>query len=156
MKASDRALARLQLDKRLNALRHSDGLIRPPRGWVRAIREALGMTTTQLAARIGVSQPRAVEIEQAEKSGSITLDSLERAARAMDCKLVYAFVPQKPLQAMVEDRAREIAQMRLTITRHNMALEAQPVMPDDEKEQFEQLVRQLLEKAGSELWKDYK
>ena len=113
------------------------------------------MTTTQLAARIGVSQPRVVEIEQAEKSGSITLDSLERAAHAMDCKLVYAFVPQKPLQAMVEDRAREIAQMRLTITRHNMVLEAQPVMPDDEKEQFERLVRQLVEKAGSELWKYY-
>jgi len=55
---------------------------RPPRGWVKAIREALGMTTRQLASRIGVGQSRVVDIEKGEMTGSITLDSLQRAARA--------------------------------------------------------------------------
>lgn len=95
MRSEDRALARKQLDKRLNFVRSTDALTRPPRGWIKAIREALGMTTAQIARRMGVSQPRAVEIEKAEKTGAITLDTLERAARAMDCRLVYAFVPKK-------------------------------------------------------------
>jgi len=154
MKSVERALARKQLDKRLNPLRHNDSLTKPPRGWVRAIRQALGMTTAQLAKRIGVSQPRVIEIEQAEKNGAITLDSLERAARAMHCKLVYAFVPQKPLQELVEERARVIAKERLAITGHHMALEAQPVSSEDEKEQFEQLLQQIVEKAGSDIWKE--
>ncbi|MCH8136641.1 MAG: mobile mystery protein A [Proteobacteria bacterium] len=154
MNSIERVVARKQLDKRLNPLRHSDSLTMPPRGWVRAIRQALGMTTAQLAKRIGVSQPRAVEIEQAEKNRAITLDSLERAARAMHCKLVYAFVPQQPLQELVEERARVIAKERLAITSHHMALEAQPVSSEDEKAQFEQLLKQIVEKAGSDIWKE--
>lgn len=154
MRSEDRALARKQLDKRLNFLRSTDALTRPPRGWIKAIREALGMTTAQLARRMGVSQPRVVEIEKAEKSATITLDTLERTARAMDCKLVYSFVPKKSLEQLVEDRARIIAKERLTITGHTMALEAQSVSAEDEKEQFEQMVRRIVDKAGSDLWKD--
>lgn len=154
MRSEDRALARKQLDRRLDFLRGTDALTRPPRGWIKAIREALGMTTAQLARRMGVSQPRVVEIEKAEKSAAITLDTLERAARAMDCKLVYSFVPKKSLEQLVEDRARIIAKERLTITGHTMALEAQSVSAEDEKEQFEQMVRRIVDKAGSDLWKD--
>ncbi|MEX1198315.1 MAG: mobile mystery protein A [Pseudohongiellaceae bacterium] len=154
MRPSDRAQARKQLDKRLDALRSSDALARPPRGWIKAIREALGMTTAQFAGRMGFSQPRAVEVERGEKEGAITLDTLERAAHALDCKLVYAFVPRKPLQELVLERARRVARRRLSVTGHHMVLEAQSVSHEDEKEQFEQLVRQIAEKAGSELWKE--
>ncbi|WP_339867429.1 mobile mystery protein A [Pseudohongiella nitratireducens] len=118
------------------------------------MREAFGMTTAQLAGRMGFSQPRAVEIEKAEKEGAITLDTLERAARALDCKLVYAFVPRKPLQELVMERACRIAQKRLSITGHHMSLEGQSVFDNDEKEQFEQLVRQIVEKSGSDLWRE--
>ena len=55
---------------------------------------------------------------------------------------------------MVEDRAREVARARLQSTGHSMALEAQAVSPEDEKEQLEAIVRKLVEKSGSELWKD--
>ena len=154
MHSADRTLARKHLDKRLDFLRSADALARPPRGWIKAIREALGMTTAQLAGRMGVSQPRAVEIEKAERESAITLDTLVRAAQALDCKLVYAFVPRKPLQELVAERARLIAKKRLSVTGHHMALEAQSVSDADEKEQFEQLMRQIIEKAGSELWKE--
>ncbi len=100
------AVARRQLDKRLNLLRNMKGLARPSRGWIKAIREALGMTTAQLAKRIGVSQPRAVAIEKAEAESAITLNSLERAARALDCRLVYALVPRDPLEELVSARAQ--------------------------------------------------
>ncbi len=154
MRAEERITARQQLDKRLNLLRDVNTFTRPPKGWVKAIRESLGMTTAQLARRLGVSQPRAVAIEKAEMSSSITLDSLERVAQALDCRLVYAMVPRKPLEELVEERAQLLAKQRLETTLHTMALEAQNVEKSDEQEQIKRLVKKLLEKAGAELWED--
>ena len=112
------------------------------------------MTTAQLARRIGVSQPRVVAIEKAEKNASITLGSLERAARAMDCRVVYALVPRKPLDDLVKERARIVAKKRLQSAQHSMALEAQSVEKSDEEEQLKHLGERLIKKAGSELWGD--
>ncbi len=154
MRPNERASARRQLDKRLIPLNDAQSFARPPRGWIKAVREALGMTTAQLAKRIGVSQPRAVEIEKAEARGAITLDSLERAAQALDCRLVYALVPNKTLEELVEERARLLAEKRLASARHTMALEAQGVDMSDEQEQFKRLVRQIVEQSGSALWED--
>lgn len=154
MRTKDRVEARRQLDKRLNSLRYTDVFARPPRGWIKAVREALGMTTAQLGKRLGVSQPRAVKIENTETKGSITLDSLERAAHALDCRLVYALVPRKPLDKLVAERAECLAKKRLKSTSHSMALEAQGVDATDEQEQLRLMIRSLLDKAGSELWEE--
>ncbi len=135
MRPKDRATARRQLDKRLNLLDSSEAFSRPPRGWIKAIRESLGMTTAQLGRRLGVSQPRAVAIENAETKGSITLDSLERAAHALDCRLVYTLVPRKPLEDLVKERASLLAKKRLKSTSHSMALEAQELDAADESQQ---------------------
>lgn len=154
MRQKERSSARRQLDKRLSLLTETSSLAPPPRGWIRAIREALGMTTAQLAKRLGVSQPRVIDIEKAEARRTITLDSLERAARALHCRLVYALVPNKPLDDLVEERARLLAEKRLAATRHSMTLEAQGVEPGDEREQLQRLIRELVEQSGSVLWED--
>lgn len=154
MRPNERTVARRKLDDRLNALRDSEAFVRPPRGWVKAIREALGMTTAQLAQRLGVVQSRAVAIEQAEAKGSITLNSLEKAAHALDCRLVYALVPRRPLDELVTERATRLARKRMASTRHSMALEAQSVEQADEQEQLRRIIERLLEKAGPELWRD--
>ena len=154
MRAQDRITARKQLDNRLNLLRNNESFARPPRGWIKAIRESLGMTTRQLARRIGVVQSRTVDIEKAEVSGSITLNTLQRAARALDCELVYALVPGNPLETMVEERATRIAKRRLEQTAHSMALEDQSVNEEGKEEQINELVRQLTQKSGSALWED--
>ena len=154
MRAKDRATARRQLDKRLKSLRKKELFARPPRGWIKAIRESLGMTTRQFARRIGIVQSRAVDIEKSEVKGSITLDSLARAARALDCELVYALVPRNPLETMVEERATRIAKRRLKQAAHSMALEDQRVTEEDKKEQIKELERQLTQKSGSALWED--
>ena len=152
MRPEDRATARRQLDKRLSSLQNRELFVRPPRGWLKAIREALGMTTTQLAQRLGVVQSRVVAIEQGESKGSITLNSLEKAAQALDCRLVYALVPGQPLEDMVKKRASLLAKNRLKSASHTMALEAQGVEAADENEQLKRLIRQLIEKPGSKLW----
>jgi predicted DNA-binding mobile mystery protein A len=152
MKPGERATARRQIDNKLIPLQKMDYLARPPKGWLRAIREALGLTTRQLAQRLGVSQTRAFEIEKAEVSGSITLESLRRAAEALDCRLVYALVPVKPLETIAEERALSVARRRLKSTRHTMALEGQSVAGDDEEAQVKRLAEKLLAQPGSSLW----
>lgn len=152
MRASDRAIARKNLDKRLSVLMNTDLFVRPTRGWIKALREALGITTAQLAKRLGVAQPSAVGLEKAEASKAITLKTLERAARALDCTLVYALVPRKPLESLVQERARQVAGKRLHAISHSMALENQRVLEDDERAQLERLAQQLIDGPGSALW----
>ena len=153
MRPKDRATARRQLDKRLINIKDID-THRPPRGWIKAIREALGLTTAQLGRKLGVSQPRIVKIEKSEANGSITLDSLERAAQALDCRVVYALVPRESLGNIIEKRAHQKAKKRLESTSHTMALEAQRPEPDDENEQLKRLANVLIQKGGSSLWED--
>lgn len=145
-------MARRQIDKRLKSLQESDVFARPPRGWIKAIREALGMTAQQLGRRLGVSQPRVLKIEEAEVSGGVTLETLERAARALDCRLVYVIVPNKPLEELTRERAERLARKQIESTRHSMALEDQGVDASEERAQIEALTHTLLARSSSELW----
>ena len=145
-------MARKQIDKRLSFLQNTDALSRPPRGWIRAIREALGMTSTQFGKRLGVSQPTALGFEKSEARKGITLETLERAANALDCRLVYALVPKNSLESLVEERALKLAKKRLQTTSHSMALEDQRVDEADEKEHLERMVQKLSHQTGSVLW----
>ena len=98
------------LDKQFSGLRPLTKLQRPPRGWLRAIRDALGMTTAQYGKRLGVSQPRIVELEKSEQGGSVTLNALQRAAEALGCPhLVYVLVPEQTSSgSVVTERAKLI------------------------------------------------
>ena len=125
MKNETRKRARTRLDERLEVLRPPDRFKAPPKGWVRALRDALGMTGAQLGARMGI-RPQTVEtIEKSEAAGTIQLNTLRRAAEALDCTLVYALVPNTSLEAMVNARARKIAMRELQRVAHTMRLEAQ-------------------------------
>jgi predicted DNA-binding mobile mystery protein A len=125
LKSDDRKRGRLRLDERLRALEPIERFKAPPKGWVRALRDALGMTGAQLGTRIGV-QPQTVEaIEKSEAAGTIQLKTLRRAAEALDCTLVYALVPNRSLETVIEARARKIATRELQGIAHTMRLEAQ-------------------------------
>jgi predicted DNA-binding mobile mystery protein A len=154
MRTEDRAMARKNIDRRLAALADPQTLARPPRGWIKAIREALGMTSQQLAQRMGVSQPRISEIEKQEMASSLTLDTLQRAANALDCQLVYALVPRESLNTLVQKRAEKVARTRVKAASHSMALEGQGVDNVDTAEQLDALIKKLTEQGGSALWDD--
>ncbi len=152
MNADERSIARRQLDKRTRSWRESGDFARPPRGWIKAIREALGMTTAQLAKRLGVSQSRVVVLEKAEIEGSLTIHSLERAAQALDCQLIYALVPRQSLESTVANRARIVAETRFISVRHTMALEAQTSPDEETQEEAQRFIQRLIDKKGSRLW----
>ena len=99
--------------------------VAPHRGWITAIREALGMSQADLARRLGVRASSVGKLENAERARTVQLDTLQRAADALDCDLVYALVPRRPLQEAVKAPRLELARPLLERTRHHMQLEAQ-------------------------------
>jgi predicted DNA-binding mobile mystery protein A len=140
------------LDSRFATLRPLLKSQRPPKGWLRAIRDALGMTTKQFGRRLGVSQPRIVELEQSEVGGSVTLRTLQRAAEALGCRLVYALVPERPLAETVQNRAELVAEQRQADVEHTMRLEDQFVKDKAAgKELRRQFVEELLRRPAR-LW----
>jgi predicted DNA-binding mobile mystery protein A len=141
-KAKSAAQSRLHLDERFQAIGPVARYQPPVRGWIRAVREALGMTTAQLATRLGVKQPSVVALEQSEAKGTIQLTTLRRVAEALDCTLVYALVPNRPLEAAVRGRARAFVRRRRQPVEHSMLLEDQKVEGQDAEARLDEIVRE--------------
>ncbi|HVI06036.1 MAG TPA: mobile mystery protein A [Sphingomicrobium sp.] len=133
MKPTIRTRARDRLDARLSTIKPIDRFAAPPKGWIRAIRDAIGMTGAQLGRRLGVTAQGVVSLERSEANGKVQLDTLRRAGEAMDCVLVYALVPKTSLNEMVDRRAGELAARSLQRVSHSMALEDQQVDLDLEE-----------------------
>ena len=148
------ALARKHLDRvfgdvRIDAIRQ-----RPPKGWIRAIRDALGLTARQLASRMGRTHSVLVRLERSEVADAITLGSLRAAAEAMDCTLVYAIVPNRSLTETARARATSIADAQLSRMHHTMRLEDQALTRDDLVEERNRLIEGILARGGSRLWEE--
>jgi predicted DNA-binding mobile mystery protein A len=140
------------LDQRFKALRPLARSPRPPKGWLRAVRNALGMTSAQLAQRLGVSQPRIIELEKSEASGTVTLNTLQRAAEALGCRLVYALIPEKPLEETVLERVNQLAQRQLTAVQQTMRLEDQSVRSKKANDEVRRQFVEVLLKHPARLW----
>ena len=100
------------------------------------------MSSEQLAKRLGIKQPSVVAVEQSEARGTIELATLRRVAEALDCTLIYALVPNQPLETIVGNRARAVARRDLARIEHSMRLEDQAVSAKKSREQLEELVRE--------------
>ncbi len=130
MKSEIRNRARKRLDTKFDHIRPIERFAQPPKGWIRAIRDALGMSLRQLGDRLGMAAQSVNNIEESEANGTIQLKTLKRVAEALDCVVVYALVPKNNLTDMVDNRAREIALRALGRVSHSMALEDQRVDRD--------------------------
>jgi predicted DNA-binding mobile mystery protein A len=125
----------------------------PPRGWLKEIREALGRTERQQAERLGVAGSTLHKSEQSEAEERITLGQLRKLADGLDCELVYALVPRKPLTDVVQDRATRLAREEVYGVAHTMSLEDQ--RPTDERiqKQVARRAEELLRGKWSDLWR---
>jgi len=146
-------LKRLQLADELRRYTAPDAVTTPRTGWLRAIREALGMTQTQLGARTHISRQSVQDFEHAEADRRITLESLDRLACAMGCRLVYSLVPETgSLEDLRARRAQQLAEELLQPTDHSMKLEAQGVSDADRERQLTLLADALLKGSPRKLW----
>lgn len=154
MKKTYAELQLRQLDERLREMRpliHA----RPPRnGAIRAIRQALGMTQPQLARRLAITRQSLNDLEKAEVTGKITLESLARVAQALGCRFAYTLVPELgSLAETRKKRALQLADAQMKAVAHSMKLEAQAVGGRETRRQHADLVEDLLHGNGRNLWR---
>jgi len=126
----------------------------PKEGWIRTLRKALGMSSPQLAKRIGVSKSQASQMERMEMEDRITLKQLRRVAESFDCELVYALVPGKPVESMIHDQALKKAQKLVGRADVQMKLEAQQLSKEQLQKQIEFEAQSLMKELPRDLWED--
>jgi len=148
----DKTTARKALYSKIASLPPLQKMQRPHKGWIKAVKEALGMSSKQLAARLGVSPPRITALEKSEVDETVTLASLRRAAEALDCALVYSFVPKGSFEEVLQNRARRIAADIIGKVDHTMRLEAQNLQSDKLNEEIENLAAQILREQHKVIW----
>jgi predicted DNA-binding mobile mystery protein A len=152
MNAKQLKLARQQLDETLKRFKPIAELAPPPKGWVRAIRDALGMTGKQLAVRLNTNKQRISRIEQDEKLGKVTINTLRNVAEAMDCIFVYGFVPRDSLEQTVRNRAQSVAKKRMARSDQTMRLEKQELSDKEKQKAFKSLVEDITSSMPKSLW----
>lgn len=128
MKPEYRELRLNQLSRNLRSFENGRNVPRPQRGWLRAVRRALGLKLEDVAQVAQTSRQRIFLFEKAESNDQITLRSLRRIANAMDCDLVYAIVPKSgTIMQLAERKERDEATKRVLSVEHSMSLEGQAV-----------------------------
>lgn len=139
-----------QLDRSLEPWKTANA--RPKAGWIKTIRNALGITAEQLAKRLGVTRRRIVQLESTEVDDAVTLHAMKAVANAMDCEFVYVIIPKTSLKNILETRAKHIATERMKHVSHSMSLESQATSKQVQQEQLEELIKNLLEGSPKKLW----
>jgi predicted DNA-binding mobile mystery protein A len=141
---------RRQLDQEIALLENKEPTP-PPRGWIRAIRTALGMSTYELSERVGLSASRVLQLEAAEADGSIRLEMLRRVAQGLNCRVFYALIPAESLDAMVRAQAHLKAAEELARRPREFICVDDEVIEESASEQLWARAYQLVDSRG--LWR---
>lgn len=135
------------LDKKTSDLKSAKNIVLQSSGWIKTVREAIGMTVSQLAARLGVTQPRITKMESNEDN--LKLSTMKKAAEAMNCEFVYYFKPRTTFQNLVDEQAQKKAAEVLKTVNVNMALENQEIAEDKAVKDF---ASDLINKKIKQIW----
>lgn len=130
------------------------GIDIPAEGWIRTVRKALAMSGAQLARRMGVTRALISNTEKAELEGGVTLKTMQNMAQSMNCRFVYAIVPEQRVEEILSERAYAKAKAQVKAASVHMALEDQALEGQKLQEQVDSLAKELLEKPGASLWND--
>lgn len=144
-----------QYAKRVNnAVESVRDLQIPKEGWIATVRKALGMSGAQLARRLNVTRGHISKTEKSELSGSLTIKTMENMARGMDCRFVYAIVPETNIENILEKRAEARAQNMVEKAALQGAMEDQGLSKYQIIKETERLKNELLREMPSDFWND--
>lgn len=144
-------IIRSQLDETLKQFSILTSVNRPMKGWIRAVRNALGMGMRQLATRMDVHTSRISKIESDEISGNLTLKTMEKVADSLDCVFVYGLVPRTSLEKTFEKQATTKATIEFNRLNHTMGLEAQDLSSPNQHGLLNQIYNSVVN-SPSTLW----
>ena len=143
----------MELDRLFERVRSLE-LVPPRKGWIADLRESLGMTGRDFARRLGIGPSSAKRLEQSEAKRSITLESLDRAAAALGCRIAYVLIPDRPLEETVRARAAALVERLQAPVAHSMALEDQASNQQSANDRREIMVDELIANLDPDIWKD--
>ena len=128
--------------------------VKTPRdGWIRTIRNSLGMKLKDLSRRCSVNDSTVSRLEGREVDGSITLNSLKKLADAMDCELVYGLVPREgSYSKLLKRQARKYVDQNFDVVNHSMMLEMQQLSQQDREKLAELRAEELAKSVDSAIW----
>ena len=152
MTGKQKKIAREQLDETMKSFESLKAMSAPRKGWVRAIRDTLGMTGVQLAKRLKVNQQRIARIEQDEVLGKVTLNTMQNAAEAMDCVFVYGVVARDGLEQIVRRKAELVAKKRMARSNQMMRLEKQELSEAEKAKVMQTIIDEIVETMPKSLW----
>jgi predicted DNA-binding mobile mystery protein A len=142
-----------QLNEKLAQLTDLQHVIVPPIGWIKAIRNGIGMSMEQLGKKLSITKQGVMDIEKREKEGAITIKSMQEIAKAMDMKLIYGFVPNEgDLEQMIETRAIEMAKKIVERTSNTMKLEDQANSKERIEKAIKERASEIINKTPKILW----
>lgn len=151
MKNNIKILQIRQLDNKLKGL-NSVIPERPAFGWIKAMRLALSMTSSQLAKNLGISQQAAHAFEKGEVEETITLGKLRAVSAAMGFKLVYVFVPEETIEKLIEQKARDLATEIVMRASHQMAMENQKISEEKIIQAVKERTAEYIKTVPKNLW----
>lgn len=148
----DKKVVRQQLDQRIESLKVflSSGM--PQQGWIKTIREAVGLSSSQLGKKAGFDQSRISRLENAEKNGNLKVSSLQKIAKGLNMRFVYGFVPQQSLEQMVRAQAESVALKRMKTLNTTMGLEQQGLLPVEQKKALNDMIEKILVEQPKDFW----
>jgi predicted DNA-binding mobile mystery protein A len=152
MRGKQKKLAREQLDETMKSFEPLKAMSAPRKGWIRAIRDTLGMTGEQLAKRLEVNQQRVARIEQDEVLGKVTLNTMQNVAEAMDCVFVYGVVARNSLEQIARRQAEVVAKKRMAQSNQMMRLEKQELSEAEKVKALQNLIDEIVETMPKSLW----
>ena len=123
-------------------------------GWIRTIRKSLSMSINDLAQKLDCQPSNITLLERNELSAKIKLETLEKVATAMNCRLIYAFVPQdNSLEEIIKTQVRLIARQIVQKNNHSMELEEQGVSKEQMKQQEDDVYKKILNDPSIKIWR---
>lgn len=93
MRNGERESARRKLDEELRFYRQASRQKNPTQELLRKVRQVMGIPVAEMARELKVNRSGIFRLEQSEERGTISLNSMDRVARAMGFTLVYGIVP---------------------------------------------------------------
>lgn len=142
-----------QLESKIRKFSEAGEQEKPPTGWIRAVRLALGMSLQQLAGKLKITKQSLRELEMREKEGSITLKSLRDAANALEMELVYGLVPKDgSLEKYIDKKANALARDIVMRSSNNMKLEDQEVSKQRQKKAIKERTLIIKRELPKALW----
>ena len=142
-----------QLNEKMLQLSGMQHVIVPPIGWIKAIRNGIGMSMEQLGKKLSITKQGVMDIEKREKEGAITIKSMQEIAKAIDMQFVYGFVTNDgSLNQMIETRALEMATKIVERTSTTMKLEDQVNSKERIENAIKERATEIINKTPKILW----